>query len=392
MKKILILSYVLSFFASYSFSQNVGIGTLIPVARLHVSDSSVLFSASGDIPASPGNLPTEEVGRRLMWYPDKAAFRVGYTADINGNLWTKNNIGNYSFATGSSCNASGLAAFAAGGSTTASGFWSFAMGNGSQASGPVSCAIGTANYANGESSMAIGYFTQATSNYSLATGKQTHAYGINSTAMGSATTASGATSTAMGTNTIASGNYSTAMGNYVSTTNFDGAFAIGDNSSGGVVMESFVANGFRSRFAGGYRLLTNSAATIGVVLVASGNAWSATSDVRLKEKFIAVDGEKVLKSIAAIPQYTWNYKGQDSRTFRHYGPMAQDFYKAFGKDELGEIGCDTLINQQDFLGVNLIAIQALERRTTELSIKLEKALELINQLREMNSPDKKRIK
>ena len=44
--------------------------------------------------------------------------------------------------------------------------------------------------------------------------------------------------------------------------------------------------------------------------------------------------------------------------------MAQDFYKAFGHDELGEIGCDTLINQQDFLGVNLIAIQAFEKRTT----------------------------
>ena len=38
--------------------------------------------------------------------------------------------------------------------------------------------------------------------------------------------------------------------------------------------------------------------------------------------------------------------------------------RAFGHDEFGEIGCDTLINQQDFLGVNLIAIQALEKRTT----------------------------
>lgn len=46
--------------------------------------------------------------------------------------------------------------------------------------------------------------------------------------------------------------------------------------------------------------------------------------------------------------------------------MAQDFYKAFGHDELGEIGCDTLINQQDFLAVNLIAIQALEKRTNEI--------------------------
>ena len=37
--------------------------------------------------------------------------------------------------------------------------------------------------------------------------------------------------------------------------------------------------------------------------------------------------------------------------------------RAFGHDEFGEIGCDTFINQQDFLGVNLIAIQALEKRT-----------------------------
>ncbi len=55
--------------------------------------------------------------------------------------------------------------------------------------------------------------------------------------------------------------------------------------------------------------------------------------------------------------------------------MAQDFFIAFGKDELGTIGCDTLINQQDFLGVNLIAIQALEKRTNELKQQLEKQIQ-----------------
>jgi len=129
---------------------------------------------------------------------------------------------------------------------------------------------------------------------------------------------------------------------------------------------SFVANGFRARFPGGYRLLTNSAASIGVVLLASGNAWSAISDVNMKENFLPVNGEAFLKKIAAMPQVTWNYIGQDAKTLRHYGPMAQDFYKAFGRDGIGEIGCDTLINQQDFLGVNFIAIQALEKRSSEL--------------------------
>ena len=34
-------------------AQNVGIGTATPLARLHVTDSSVLFSAAGGIPATP---------------------------------------------------------------------------------------------------------------------------------------------------------------------------------------------------------------------------------------------------------------------------------------------------------------------------------------------------
>jgi hypothetical protein len=78
-----------------------------------------------------------------------------------------------------------------------------------------------------------------------------------------------------------------------------------------------------------------------------------------------------------MPQYTWNYIGQDIKTLRHYGPMAQDFYGAFGKDDFGEIGCDTMINQQDFLGVNLIAIQALEKRTGDLQKKLDKTNSII---------------
>ena len=78
-----------------------------------------------------------------------------------------------------------------------------------------------------------------------------------------------------------------------------------------------------------------------------------------------VNGESFLNKIASMALTTWNYKGQTA-TFRHYGPMAQDFFAAFGKDELGTIGCDTLINQQDFLGISLIAIQALEKRTESL--------------------------
>ena len=69
--------------------------------------------------------------------------------------------------------------------------------------------------------------------------------------------------------------------------------------------------------------------------------------------------------------------------------MAQEFYKAFGKDDYGTIGCDTLINQQDFLGVNLIAIQALEKRTVENKKENEIQANMIRELKKENADFKK---
>ena len=120
------------------------------------------------------------------------------------------------------------------------------------------------------------------------------------------------------------------------------------------------------------------------------------SDKRLKENFLPVNGEHILKSIAAMPQYTWNYKNQDPKTFRHYGPMAQDFFKAFGKDNLGTIGCDSMINEHDFIGVNFIAIQALVARSDKLETEnkiLKDKLSMIEQkLGEMEKRKKLKVK
>jgi len=104
--------------------------------------------------------------------------------------------------------------------------------------------------------------------------------------------------------------------------------------------------------------------------------------VRRKENFVPVNGEAFLNKIDNFKLSSWNYKEQ-SGEHRHYGPMAQDFYAAFGHDGVGTIGCDTLINQQDFLGVNFIAVQALVKRTDELKKENEKLktqlLQLSNQ-------------
>ena len=426
----------------------VGIGTTTPLARLHVIDSSVLFSAAGDIPTTPGNTPISGGGRRMMWYPGKAAFRVGYVAFGD---WDKDNIGNYSLATGYYTKASGDKSTALGYVTTASGFASTALGDATSASGTGSTAMGTNNgaigsfstafgfsttargnfstsmgrntQATGDTSTAMGYNTIASGNASTAMGNSTNATGLYSTAMGSSTKASGNSSTsmglstiasgeastamggittasgifsvAMGGNSIASGNYSVAMGNAatasgyssfamgngaiasgsqsiaigssVSTNSHTGSFFFGDSDphSKGIRI-SGVADEFAARFNGGYYFITGDVGSdIGVRVQPGGNSWSTISDINRKENFEPVNGEDFLKKIATFDLSSWNYKGQNVKTFRHYGPMAQEFYKAFGKDEYGTIGCDTLINQQDFLGVNLIAIQALEKRTEE---------------------------
>ncbi len=333
---------------------NIGRGFSMQFRRLY-SNTAILLGVTG------------VAGNALYYDTKKSAFRAG---KLNNSV-----IGDNSFGSGNNTTASGSASTATGYNTIASGTSSTATGYGTTASGTSSTAQGYGTIASGTSSTATGIYTTASGYASMATGSNNSASGDYSTATGFNTIASGYASTAMGLNTIANGNFSMALGNYVSTSNFEGSLTIGDNSTT-TIMNTFVSNGFRARFANGYRLFTNSAANIGAYLNANANSWAALSDVRLKENFITVNGESFLKKIAAMPLSTWNYIGQDIKTLRHYGPMAQDFYKAFGHDALGEIGCDTLINQQDFLGVNLIAIQALEKRTQRIE-KLELQVEAL---------------
>ena len=277
---------------------NTGIGTSTPLARLHVADSSVLFFATGDIPLTPGNPAVSGQGRRMMWYPDKAAFRAGYAASTQ---WDKDSIGIYSIAFGKN--------------------------------------------------------TQASNEYCIAGGF--------------ASIASGAGSIALGDGVVADGLASCALGSNVSTQGHWGAFIIGDATSFAPTTYNTADNQMAMRFTGGYRLYTDINSTIGAQIPSGGNSWSTISDRRKKENFAPVNGEEFLSKIHSFNLTSWNYKGQDARIFRHYGPMAQDFYAAFGKDSYGTVGNDTTINQADFEGVSFIAIQALERRTAAQAKEIE---------------------
>ena len=303
--------------------------------------------------------------------------------------------GSTSTALGSFSDASGTVATAIGNNTTASGTYATSMGSGTLASGGTSTAMGANTVASNFATTAMGYLTTASANnatamgystiangeFSTAMGNNTNAGGYTSTAMGYNTSASGDYSTATGGNTIASGSYSTAMGRYVSTNAKTGSFIIGDNSTT-TFMVSPVDNYFAARFAGGYRLFSNSSYSTGVTLFAGGNAWSSLSSVHSKENFETVNGEDFLKKIAGFHLTSWNYKTQDPKTFRHYGPMAQDFYAAFGKDKYGTIGNDTTINTADFAGVSFIAIQALEKRTQKIEQLEKENTNLVARLKE----------
>jgi len=48
------------------------------------------------------------------------------------------------------------------------------------------------------------------------------------------------------------------------------------------------------------------------------------------------------------------------------GPVAQDFFAAFGNDGIGTIRTPTTINSGDMAGILVIAVQALEKQNRDL--------------------------
>jgi hypothetical protein len=277
-----------------------------------------------------GIIPASGCGYRMMWYPFRGAFRAGTTDDGGAcNYWDDANIGFYSWAGGNLSRASAFASFAFGDQVTVTGVDAAAFGASSTVSGTVGFSAGASNTCSGFGCVTLGYFNTAT----------------------------GQGSAAIGYRSTADANYSIAIGHRASTNGRTGAFVISDASTTDST-EASANNQFMSRFAGGYRLFTNSSETIGVSLAASGNSWASISDRNRKENVVWVDGEDVLRRLRGVPVATWNLIDSETEA-RNIGPMAQDWHAAFALND------DPLtINMSDFDGVNLAAIQALERRTT----------------------------
>lgn len=355
MKKMILLFFVTLTLLNGMAQKHVGIGTTNPLAALHVADSSVLFTGPATLPLNAAPPPVSGAGTRLMWYPDKAAFRAG---KVLSTSWDQTNIGQYSFAVGNNTVASGFSSTATGAAANASGAQSTAMGSFSNATGNYSAAIGYETTASGDYSLAMGYQAIANGDYSTAIGLSTSAAGYASTAMGNQATASGNTSIAMGFSATASGDYSTAMGTNASTNNHTNSFCI--SGTGGTPVANTTDNQMMMRFDN-YTFWVSPANF--AYLIPASNGWAYTSDKNKKERFEELNGETVLSKISGIPFYSWSFKDPSCRQYRHYGIMAQDFYSAFGRDSYGIIGNDTTVSPLDMLGVDMAAIKALEKRS-----------------------------
>jgi hypothetical protein len=177
--------------------------------------------------------------------------------------------------------------------------------------------------------------------------------GAYNTASGTAATVPGGYSNA------ASGDYSFAAG-YDAAASQDGSFVW----SSVVSTSSWGDNTFTVRAHGGARFYSALGTGTGVQLSASGTSWGSISDRNVKENFVAVDNDRLLDTLAAMPVETWNLKAQ-SPTMRHIGPVAQDFNGMFAY-LFGDVESMSHINNMDAIGVSLAAVQGLYERSQAL--------------------------
>ena len=266
----------------------------------------------------------------------------------------------------------------------------FNTGVGSQALG--SNTTGFENTAIGYQSLfsnADGFFNTASGHQALlasTTGSRNTAIGYQSLI----TNTDGHINTAIGTQSLLSnttGNDNTAIGYRSLFSNSTGSrnTALGNHagvSSGN--LSNATAIGYNAKVDASNKVRIGNAS---VSVIESQVGLTVVSDRNAKERFQPLEAEDVLMKVTRIPVTSWNYIGHDPAQFRHYGPMAQDFFAAFGHDGVGTVGSETTISSSDLSGILMLAVQALEKRTTDLKSENAKLKALLESSERSNTED-----
>ncbi|MDR6807324.1 hypothetical protein J2Y45_004342 [Dyadobacter sp. BE34] len=342
---------------------------------------------TGVIGSGP-TLPTPSVGANLIWYPKKAAFRVG--SITLSPLWEDASIGLNSFATGKNSVALGENSFAAGHFSNAGGISSFAMGN--------------AAYANGDFSFSAGRQSTALAQSSIALGESIYAKSVGSVALGMYNNISDPTGDPLPTDRIFQ------LGNGTSDANKSNAITVLRNGNVGIG-NSILAPEYLLDIAGRMRI-RNNGQTAGIQFNNSANnadgfvgmktddeigfyvnngwrfwvngsnayvngALVSTSDRRLKKQITTLTGS--LPLLIRLNGYHYYWKDLKLGTSLQTGLIAQQVEERF--PEL------VTTNKDGYKAVNYIgliphlieAVKELDKKTEEIAT-LKKELASVQEM------------
>ena len=112
----------------------------------------------------------------------------------------------------------------------------------------------------------------------------------------------------------------------------------------------------------------------------AGGTWTNGSSREFKENFAALDAQRLLSSIAAMPVESWNYKGT---TEHHIGPVAEDFVAAFDVGTIRETDGqrdNQYLAASDVAGVALAGVKELIERNRQLEAEVAQLKALVQQL------------
>jgi len=337
---------------------SVGVGTTTPAASAKLDVAGAVNTSSQYNIGSNRVLAVSPGSANLFVGPGAGQSNTN-TANQNMaagfNALLSNTAGGSNTAVGSSA----LQANTTGGLNTALGSLALFSNNGSRNTAAGSAAMqantsGNDNTATGTQALLsnnTGANNTATGSFALRTNQS----GVNNTAAGAF---------ALQNNTDGQNNTAVGEGALFNNTTGDNNTAIGftaDVTSNNLTNATAIGAGAVVNASNKIRL-----GDMNVSVIEGQVAYTFTSDRTKKESFRLIDGEEVLKKIRDLSVPSWNYIGNDPKTLRHYGPMAQEFFAAFGNDGVGTVGSPTTINSGDMAGILMIAVQALENRTAEL--------------------------
>jgi hypothetical protein len=351
---------------THSNEVNVIAGSSFNFVGAGVSGATVGGGGSGNFTTNDVNSVTANFGTVAGGYGNTASGDAtvgggyrntagGYYATVGGGSGNRA-VGDYATVGGGYANtasgdggarvgggyqntASGFSATVGGGyENTASGDFSFAAGQNAQA-------LNTGSFVWADGSTGLAFSSTAANQFliraagGVGIGTSTpqgllHVRGNNAGSFGN--------STAFIENTNTSANASPALRVIGWGANMPyGALSVSMNGSSGLIAQF----GNLNRFV----------ASIAADGTVQALAFNTTSDRAAKEDFADVNPSEVLAKVAALPITRWNFK-QD-KSVQHIGPMAQDFYAAFGTGS-----DDKHIATVDEEGVALAAIQGLNQK------------------------------